>query len=1110
MYGDEMDNALYNSWLVESGDQTLKVPLLQQQQDGTFKAADLDTLASLANANGLTGAPYKFELDTVNGSFIFPWATELVRMRTALFKKATVAIDSTQDYPGYRKWALVGVPRVLFNTQQPTDSVTFDGQFFTQRYNELPRYIEPEFIFRAAADGETPTKVRGGMFIEGSIGKAGTTAEFRVTTNGTTHKILPQASFDLPPFDFFGKIEITWRLTAPSETADMPAYVVEGRTDLFRIKSIVVEKIGPFTSVDRKATITIEPIPDHVLQERESIYFNIRILNPDQFQFISTDPSSPRQGVSGFNVRMWIGEEKTESADAAARVIHPTRMDWRRLAFDVTDLGIEHGDGNTEKDINARLITNGTLNLCTILCRWVEGRTVEVVTGRTVADGYWRAKSAPVSSLVTAAIRGTFDRYKAARPNDSDVRAWGIIGAGFANADAAKSIVRAADANLERKAYQDDNRTPIDLAVGTTPAKTWADFDVCEVTIPQQLQGPATFDLPDVPADQPTGATTTTCKYYKVRLPVGREHVRTTTWDSNKTVDQAKSYSSENYTDLFHDARVTSQDGGTFWYRDLFTRELDFARTQLHFSHWLIKEENDNLYLYLLLDEKTVTVKTDEHGGRANVQKQFWPIQTISSAMFKAAWGEARGAADTGVIERTFGNNETEFQSPFRFFSTSPTAPIATWTVGLKTGGAWQPGTRLRVHLPRNVSKDDVVVFEEHWLEDLTGLSGDVVISGPSLAAPRGIGINYYKNSGAEIGTVDLKGPSYSYLSGFTQADKWTEIYDFDARLSLNRRELLVLKNGTAKLSYYPVAGLKLHRVVQIHSDSFLNEYPDTKPSDWRDDSFAVWQEIYPDDYSVATDGTVTFRASIGNFGSGETLRDASDEIQFVIATYSTAQGLPGSNAQIAIGVPNASPDATDIFNEWGRLKFQSTMDIRAPFLNGTVDGNTMDQRWIRDKDWPIAYRRILASVDVTIETEGHHYNVRTGLDGILAYAVAPEDCTVRYQTTFTGFKADNTTFTRTFTTEQPVLKGRHLLPPRLIATLAEDDTLSAEELATMRMTSCTFVSARQLWSCRVKIRECNIGATVGPTIVGLPLLVHLNETRRLLQAWVDHKAEVP
>lgn len=614
---------------------------------------------------------------------------------------------------------------------------------------------------------------------------------------------------------------------------------------------------------------------------------------------------------------------------------------------------------------------------------------------------------------------------------------------------------------------------------------SWPEYQSLNLTIPADaVPSVGTFNLPALRIPlSPTVtdeayAAATTCEYFKIPIPPSREVERIVKWfatydsgaPNQRTTNplptgvarvsfdaEARQYGTQTTDDpfpvttypsandkdssgvarladgaalgtaetqYFHDARLTDSTGSTFWYRDLVTLMPDVRplQNEKRFRHWFIAPDGDGLALFLLRDKRQVQVGWDQSVSPPTPifeDREFFPTDTVTESQYKAAYGTANGQPI---------GNWTEFNHPVRIFSSSPSAPIALWTVGKKPGPRWEPGMSLTLHLPKAVKRSQVKEF-----------------------------------GGVPLKFLDVTPPFTTQdLTTFHPA-RFSELYDFEVWRYPHKREVLTLRNGSAKLSYQSPLDLRVYAVNPITAiDGGI--------------SYARGREINNADYRIGTDGTLTVSRLTGSF-------------PMVMACYQTRKAVGNYSVQVgnmdSTGTFTPYKDIT-ISKENTASKGQRQDNIAvSPFIQTGENGDriAIEARWIIHEIWAPAFKRIFADVEASASAELR--TVGTVENALLVSVTVPEDATLKFNATYK--KQDGSTLSKTHTI------AVYPNAPKLIQPDFDDATMVGFEI----------VSCVQNFQVRVTGREImpHVSAP-SPEILGTPMRAHYNETLRLLKAY--------
>jgi hypothetical protein len=966
---------------------------IYQDSNGVSQEGRLNIqLASRANPD-LPGSPYFFTYNhgqTPAGNYL----TELNRMRAALFAKAEIR-DSFNRLVGYQPWALVSDPYLwspntfdpLFITGGGTSSADFNQtnrDFAVTQWNgttaapwslifkDATYICQPNTTLRTVMRIYRLASVRSGHVVppaplriritehDGSLAGIGVH-----TIQGFTDRILPGGG--IAPM----VAQLTFQIPE-STTTNTISPSLSGRTDLLRV--------GLYSRTNARTVIVPICLQGPIAGRSRTI------TNDEELSFVVT-LNVPGESVTDYEFFFRINTVHTATAGPAA-VISPETSEWVRMQakeFLITENGALSNDLSTQSHLR---------------------RLSYAIVDSGDRAGIWKARTLPIGILGYESIAGNSELWR-----------WQTA-QNFRSYNTKNSISLAADATpfstAIPKLYQSVRqqcRAPSikwcnqwweDTA---RVAADWPDYQTIEVTIPDTLESAATFTLPGIRLNSNGGesvmAGSTNCQYYKIPLDVPPELETIVRWFDNPNGQSGTPRATKDYstvampTDPFpdrtyqtvdhdpsgterqayeaagttagphyvHDARITNITGTVFWYQDLVAEEpleIRFAERIKRYRHWFISIEGGKLVLYLLIDNKEVQIGVDGGGAPVYVSRGYFPVEKITKAKYRAAFGWLSGMPI---------NNWAEFNPPFRFFHTTPTSPIAEWTVGRTSGGAWTAGATLKVHIPKRVPRQDLTVF-----------------------CPR-------SEKGLEAGTV--RAGSVSIRN--------TQLHELSAVVQPHKRQVLTLQNNSATLAYYPAVDLRLYLATRAEMLPGI---------DHGQTEYTKGRVINPSNYEVSDAGVITFNRT-EDLGT-ETWPIIIAEYQHRRPTVTPIVFRIGNETSSGVFTPYKTVTIAGGINDAYQGQFAGPM-----FLDQTEPNVTYEEaKWIFKSTWGLAYQRVLSEVSHGVATTAQVFE--STINGILARVTVPEDATIVF--TGTWIAADATTQTSNHTLN--VYKGTTLIQP--------------------------------------------------------------------------------
>lgn len=983
-------------------------------------------LAQSATAAGVPGGPWSFDPNAGTPEF---WKT-LCRIRDAMAPKI---YENQGALIGRKEWAHVSDPYLFTGYTGTLNSVRIlevRGSYgttlnFSASVSPIDGRVYSDIEWIGKVDAVNPVQLQAQTFIAASeSGSTLTPFQINVERPGN-------ASAQLSTVPNSTEVcSVAVSLVPVSDNTRVPAYTVSGRTDLFEVSRTVYSNNYPNSA---GLTVYFRLRAGAVIGLNESIHLDVTVTN---FQYANS---------KGRNFTFLHKATATDHA-GAARVISPVSSDWGRYRAPITRV---YKNGSEWRPFTP----NAAVRLIDL---------VQVVGGSL--DGMWRARTFPPYRIGMDAIQGAAERVRRTRyqraiqftpgtynnltrPNTTDATTSSALTTVPLCFNANTQQVRAPMLQGLEGFYADANRP-----------YPWAETETMELTIPAAITGTLSFTLPAIrlPANSYTspeiGAETVSCQYYKIPLPVTRETEKVKEWLDRFGVPlAAANHTSQNMpTDplspltpeltnnglyYFHDARLTSEDGQTFWYQDVVTTiPTDIEQKAWRIRYWFIGLDGNTPTLYLLLQRRTVKTSPLPAPNGTTAQVLYFPQAPVTPAMYKAAWHSSGNWAD--------------FNAPFRIFTISD-SPIPLWTVGKTSGGQWTPGAKLKLHLPKAVSRGDVVEFQ-----------------------------------GRPMPCVDYHGDETdfsAYIGGTGQFDieRRTQLFDLSITRQPHKTQFICVRNGGGQLAHWPVTDLRFFTTTQSDAPGAETFYPETLPADFRKMEYEQGDEICPADYTVSDTGAVTFKRA--------------SEFDVILAVYQTR--AVSASPEIAIALGNHA-QGSGTMTEYKRVTIPAgSHELLNPFMGTNTDGDqVIENRWIFHRYWPLCYQRIEGAVTAALTTAA----LTTGIsDGILATATVEQDCTLRCQITAKDTSGNEIEFT----TDIKATKGANILPPKFTVT---EPGIGAD--VTVWMTAIEIISVRQRFDVKLTGREIfsdpSIPSTNFAPIVGTPTRIHFNETKRLLEAY--------
>jgi hypothetical protein len=991
--------------------------------------------ARLGNhAAGVPGAPFNFAIDTGDNPAATLW-TELNRLRAALFAEATEA-----NKLGWKEWALVSDPCLfspsdpITNTDYPARALNafeiqrnFEGQNPTGSH--LKQFREVAYIVRESI----PTTVRAYLKLtaEETTNNAALTFNRYTITGETGHGLLRARTAPRRPAG------LLW--SATNDDCDIAFHffrqTADGTTPVFTLTGV------------HSALFTISRVVRFVIVQPQRIWhgFDVYVRANNEVTNLAFPIDLDIDCASSLSfttksraLNLHFGEEQSSANGLQVAVISSETSAWRVTGPMNTDgLGYTKTAGTNTYPGNQH---RGSI--------WAELWSGD-------SGGVWRARTAPIGIPQTESIIGRHqlwrERYNAQRTNH-------VTGTGSsAYTDAIqwpskRAQVRAPSLYAQEKWWTDSARD-----------SNWPGWKRFEVTIPAALETASAFALPALRLSEGGQIVerfdaNTTCEYYKIPLAASPELERIVRWFDGADGQSGSPLAAKDYTsrpmaaDLFpltsiidpdedersnvaalghdaaahgtyasahyHDARLTTADGSRFWWMDIVgAHPSDILGTVTRWRHWFVGPDGDGVALYLLVDKRSVAIGIDSFGNPITVQSSYFPEQNISRAQYRAQYGQL---ADEPV------RNWTEFNAPFKILASDPATPVHLWTVGRKSA-QWTPGQTLVLHLPQRVSRNELIDFQAR----------------PLIAVEGG------------------------RQSGF-HPTRWSQLHDLCVVRQPHKRQVLALRNNSARLAYWPALDLRLYTVAR--TERFAG---DSVP----EQEHLRAREINPADYRVSSNGTITFR---------DTAPLAGEEWPVIVAAYQK-RNVPPTALEVELG----NADANGVFTEyktatigpdgnWGGLIGQFAGRV---FETAEESQTLTDAKWIFHEIWALAFRKKRAAVGNTVRTEANAFG---GVTGILAFITPTEDALLRYSATWESESG------ATVTTEhiQRIYPVESLIAPWLMYNGTR-----------YWMTGFTVVTCEQEFDVRVSGRELCSNPVPQAKIIGTPLRFHFNETKRLLEA---------
>lgn len=860
------------------------------------------------------------------------------------------------------------------------------------------------------------------------------------------------------------------------------------------------------------------------------------------YEYRNTEPDRrPLQVRRTIDLR--IGRALT-TAEYSARVISRDGSEWQ--AFEIPDVNVTTSATSPALTVQSTIRVNG-------------------------GNAYWSARMGPVGIIGYASYASASELWNRQQWNDA---------ANFPDAETPpigattrpRTLITSEPlpASMVRSWQPPAAVMQTNYPDATRAAAAWPDYYEIAFTVPAELKTGKTFtfspyrwhfagELQIIDPDR--------CSYYEIPLEATPELERFTAWNNfdgdreTAKTHQSAEASGQVYADgfraahgtqaheHFHDQKIVTADGSTFWYRDAFTvLPADLVEALRRFPAWTIERDGDAFTLYLLVPEHDIVVGYQIDGTPITQAATYWPSGRVTPQEYREHY-----LRHTDIFVGTW----PDFTAPYRFFSTALDGPIAGWTMEKNIGGAWVPGQELKIYLPRSTARTPASYFHPRRQ---TALDANIAIT-QSLALP------------------GYAGPSGS-----------GEIHNVQIRRQKRKFATLVFRNRQCTIATEAL-DLRLFVPVQRDGESKPPLYDQTEVEGWRDLSFSPEQFL---------DGRGAF-TTIGNelnFGDyyfnrdtktihlnkTDALPDDGDEFLLVSVSFE-ADSSSECILQFGQLIDGTVPE---VFEAWREMTINPVNDgSEANFYANSHEqhvtetnpnGRTLSPKWIVNDVWPLAYQRMFQPVTVGATQTDYTYTVPASdgydhsIDGKLVQITAPEDATLtheigwrakifctysqvnekgalfggaglsvvgqllqsselcfegvtpRYQNQFfdhaTGeqltpvVNGDGTIslltgglvepsehsvirilHDRYATTETNVLGGTHYLHPKTARTTEADHY--------GRVFHFRLLSARQNWRVDVAWREIFPDPVVQPEIVGIPFAGHFNETLRLLKGWV-------
>lgn len=678
-----------------------------------------------------------------------------------------------------------------------------------------------------------------------------------------------------------------------------------------------------------------------------------------------------------------------------ARAISPFETDWRRLRAPL---------------IRLQLAPAG---IAYIRC------TNQINTVPNAAH-YWFAKSWPTSYFQHSVTASPAERWlRATSPKDSLITPVDTV------ADVATAVVSPPHAESIQSVYSDPARV----------AANWPNYQTFEFTVPDNasVSGPVEFQGADVffGVDPPFPKNNSVnCYYYKIPLTgILPERELSVAWDQTKTnatlakifntsigygarpeyngVNPVAAARGALATDYFHDARLVSEDGQTFWYRDAFhIFPQDIHQVFRRVPYWTILPDGEHFALYLFGPLFDMAVGYDELGSEIIQQNVgFFPSGKVTAEDYRASYQKW---ADI------FTGNWTDFQAPWRFFGIDPfnNMPIAVWQIGKSYRSDFQPGMRLKLHVPKYISRTPC--FNHH------------------------IDLNH-----AIEGTVEEQARYALFVPG-TNSPLTREIQDVETIRSDRHQGLLVFRNGVAQiilalvpefdfdvddppdntatglaedLRLYPVGIIGRTTSVVTHAGQ-IDDYEIENVEGYRDTgAVRIGPEINAGDYTYdPATGTITLHRkdaltiSYAPGAGSDAVQLPADEFTYAWVSFRTRTGR---RSQISVIYGNWTGGGFPFtFNPYRYAVIGNLAGVTAGnFYRNPSEPASISKPWIKAENWPLVYQKQPASIGsygLTVDpytytvagiTQGDHDLPQTSaltVPGLLVQITPPEDCRLR------------------------------------------------------------------------------------------------------------------
>jgi hypothetical protein len=1024
------------SFLLESdpfsttGDVRRGERILDPSGDGTSPALDILT----TEAQGVPGGPYDFKADDGD------WWETFTKLRDNLNDKAGIVTRGGNTYAHTKEWALVSDQYIFAETLSTSSGRNIRHYDIGLAGSNAPGWIYKDVSY---VTKDTATRVRTSLTFILSDNAQGGAIRFYVTNPefGGTATLSRKRGVSGAEID---NIAISSRVS--NYAAGQPGYVVGGRTDLFQVSRTSWDRFG---ATEGLFTVYLNYIPGAP----------VALDCP-----VDVTVSIPGRTVIGQNraYSLIFDVERTILPDRVAQVISPRGSDWYYIKAAEIEVRRNEVHQSAPPDVAAGNAAIAAYSA--IVESWVLPQYDQT--------GHWRVRQFPPYKVEYESFGSEFElaKYQAGdRPDTGTL----VPRAGTlkprANIVTQSVAVSHYQANLFQSRRQQARAW---LPHGTDyegRSSGWANAVTLDATVPAAVTGTGNFSLPAIRlADAPFGvslfAENTNCPYYRIPLGITGQEIETLGgWHrlGIPTGFTTRNALTDTYPDrayrLFddrgvgvnlnrtnwgsagstagphyaHNARLTSIDGGTFWWQDVvYDHPEDLEHIQHRYRHWFINLESGQLYLYLLLDRKSILYSAE--GGGQYKYVQYFPEEPITVEMYQNAFQRFR-KAHLG--------NALEYNPPWHSKVDAPVGPVPFWTIGKISGPAWTAGQQLRIQLPRRTSATQAFGWARR-----------------------------------ERHAVDVTNAGVEYLQEWdSQPERRTQLAGLVIQRSPHRTQVLTIRNGGAVLAETPLH-LRVYQATQVDSGIDDDGYDATYPADYHNIRYDKGRELSSGEFTVS--------------GTAISIRGASDYSVY-LACYQTRRNCP----EIEIEVGNA--------DENGTFTAYDTFTIEA----STADGNPEEHevqypfhrpealrivaRWIFDRLWPIAYKRVLNDVACPLSATPATFGSTAGN---IYTATVDQDATAR--ATVVWAMEDGTE--QTTATDFLLSRGANTIPPRAEFT---DGRIGWTK--TITATRCiqrfgVFVRHSEIFSNPLS----NSSPFFRWPPLGVPLALFFNETRRLLAAY--------